>query len=124
MRKRLLIIGAIVLLLGTIVYIVWQMYDLSSDYNYATGKLDIKNGDIKTIHVGARKITSKDKEIDSVAAHYGFKNVYIEKYTPEQTEKGIKHYNSLIENYLILRNGFNWKKDYQRQVDSLYKIAN
>jgi hypothetical protein len=124
MRKRLLIIGAIVLLLSTIVYIVWQMYDLSSDYNYAAAKLDIKNGDIKIIHVGARKITSKDKEIDSVAAHYGFKNVYIEKYTPDQTEKGVKHYNSLIENYLILRNGFNWKKDYQRQVDFLYKIAN
>lgn len=124
MRKKLFIIGTIVILLGLVVYIAWQMYDLSSDYNYASAKIDIKNGELKIIHVGTRRNTSKDKEIDSVAARYGFKNVYIEKYTPQQTEKGIKHYTRLIESYLVFRNGVNWRKDYQRQVDSLYKIAN
>jgi hypothetical protein len=123
MRKRLLIAGIIVVLLLSTIYIAWQKFDLSADYNYATAKLDIKNGDLKIIHVGIPKITSKDKEIELVAARYGFKNVYIEKYTPEQTEKGIRHYNTLVENYLVLRNGINWKKNYQREVDSLYKLA-
>jgi hypothetical protein len=123
MRKRIIVTGVVVALLISTVYIVWQVYDLSADYNVATAKLDIKNGNAKIIHIGVPKITSKDKEIELLAASYGFKNVYIEKFTPQQTEKGINGYNKLVENYLRLRNGFNWKNKYQTEVDSLYKIA-
>jgi hypothetical protein len=123
MRKRLLIIGLIFILLISTISILWHVYDLSSDYNYATAKLDIKNGNIKIINVGIPKVSSKDQEIEMVANRYGFKNTYIEKYTPHQTEQGIKNYNDLIETYLTLRNGPNWKTSYKREVDSLYKIA-
>ena len=58
-----------------------------------------------------------------VAARYGFTNVYIEKYTPQQTEKGINDYNDLIETYLTLRNGSNWKASYKTEVDSIYKAG-
>jgi len=123
MRKRLLIAGTIALLIITVVYILWQVYDLSADYNYVTAKLDIKNDQVKIINVGPHKISSEDKELELLAARYGFKNIYLEKFTPQQTEKGIKNYNEMIENYLILRNGSNWKRNYQHEVDSLYKIA-
>lgn len=104
-------------------FVLWQSFDLSSDYNYATAKLDIKNGDVKMIHIGAQKISPKDKEIEMVAARYGFRNIYIEKFTKTQTEKGIKNYNELIDTYLTLRNGVNWKASYEREIDSLYKTA-
>jgi hypothetical protein len=58
-----------------------------------------------------------------VAARYGFKNIYIEKYTLRQTEKGINDYNELIATYLILRNGAYWKASYEREIDSLYKLS-
>lgn len=102
---------------------LWQTYEFSSDYNYATAKLDIKNGNARIIHTGVRKISSKDKEVDMVAARYGFTNIYIEKFTKTQTEKGVKNYNELIEAYLILRNGPDWKTRYKKEVDSLYKVA-
>jgi hypothetical protein len=123
MRKRLLIIGLIFILIISIISILWHVYDLSSDYNYATAKIDIKNGNVKIINIGIPKISSKDKEIEMISTRYGFKNIYIEKYTPQQTEKGINNYNELIETYLTLRNGSNWKTSYKSEVDSLYKVA-
>ncbi|MEO7766478.1 MAG: hypothetical protein ABIS01_03590 [Ferruginibacter sp.] len=123
MPKKLLIGTIILILITSVVYIVRRTYDLSTDYNYVTAKLDIKNGSVKIINIGLPKVSSKDKEIELVAYSYGFKNIYIEKFTPQQTEKGIKNYNDLIENYLILRNGPKWQSNYQREIDSLYKIA-
>ncbi len=124
MRKTLLTVGIILVLLISAVYFAWQKYDLSSDYNYGAAKLDIKNGEVKMIHLRLPITSSKDKEIEAVAARYGFKNIYIEKFTAQQTEKGIHDYNELIGTYLILRNGAGWEKSYQREVDSLYKVDN
>ena len=123
MRKRLIIGCIIAAMLISVVYVVWQVYDLSADYNYGTAKLDIKNGNVKLINIGSHKISSKDKEIELVAARYGFKNIYIENFTPQQTEKGINDYNKLIETYLEFRNGVDWKTNYKREVDSLNKAA-
>ena len=123
MQKRLLIVGIVTVLIISVGYIVWQTYDLSSEYNYATAKLDIKNGNVKIIHIGVPRISSKDTEIELVAGRYGFKNIYIEKLSSHQTENGIKNYNDLIDSYLILRNGSDWKINYKKEVDSLYKIA-
>lgn len=123
MGKKLLIIGIIFILLISIIAILWRVYDLSSDYNYAVAKIDIKNGNVKIISIGIPKKTSKDKEIEMIATRYGFTNIYIEKYTPQQTQRGIDNYNELAEAYLTLRNGSNWKSSYKREVDSLYKVA-
>jgi hypothetical protein len=111
------------MLIIAMISMLWRGYDLSSDYNYATAKIDIKNGNAKIIHMGIPKISSKDKEIEMVAARYGFKNIYIEKHTPQQTRKGINNYNELIGSYLVLRNGSDWETSYKREVDSLYKVS-
>lgn len=123
MRKKILIISLIFILLISFISILWRANDLSSDYNYGTAKIDITNGNVKVINIGVPKISSKDKEIEMVATRYGFKNIYIEKYTAQQTESGIRNYNELIATYLKLRNGPNWKTSYEREVDSLYKVA-
>lgn len=119
MRKKLLIAGIILVLLIAAVSIIWQAYDLSSDYNYATAKLDIKNGNVKVIHVGSHQASAKDIGIETIAARYGFKNIYVEKYTARQTENGIKNYNELTDTYLSFRNGPGWKDRYKREIDSL-----
>jgi len=36
---------------------------------------------------------------------------------------GIRNHNEMAEAYLILRNGSNWKIHYQREIDSIYRIA-
>ena len=123
MRKKLLITGAIIIVIATVTYILWQVYDFSADYNYAAAKMDIASGDVKIINTGIHKISSKDKEIELVAARYGFRNIYVEKFTAKQTEKGIRNYNGLVSGYLIMRNGADWKTRYQREVDSLYKTT-
>jgi len=123
MRKKILIAVFLLILIIAAISMLWQTYEFSSTYNYATAKLDIKNGNARIIHLGVPKISSKDKEIEMVAARYGFTNIYIEKFTKNQTEKGIKNYNELIETYLKFRNGADWETGYKREVDSLYKEA-
>ncbi|MEO6721906.1 MAG: hypothetical protein ABIN67_16175 [Ferruginibacter sp.] len=103
--------------------VIRQNYKNSPDYNYITAKLDIKNNNARIINIGLRKPSLKDNEIDMVAAKYGFKNIYIGNETKKQILTGIINYNSVIESYLELRNGSNWRKFYQLEVDSLYNAA-
>lgn len=123
MRKKLtlLVIGTISII--SIIIIVWSADDFSSEYNSVSAKMDIKNGDIKIINVGIPKDTFKVREIERIAAKYGFKNVYIEKYSFDNSEKGINNYNKLMEGYLTVRNGINWRQNYQNEIDSLYKVG-
>jgi len=119
MRKKILIACSILVLLISAISILWRAYDLSSDFNYASAKLDIKNGNAKVIHVGVHEVSAKEKEIEMIAARYGFKNIYVEKFTPKQTENGIKNYNELIDTYLAFRNGPGWKDRYKKEIDSV-----
>jgi hypothetical protein len=57
-----------------------------------------------------------------VAAKYGFKNIYLGNDTTTQIVSGINNYNEVMEAYLQLRNGINWREIYQREVDSIYKV--
>jgi LAS superfamily LD-carboxypeptidase LdcB len=123
MLKKILIAVFILILIIAAISMLWQTNEFSSTYNYATAKLDIKDGNARIIHLGLPKISSKDNEIEMVAARYGFKNIYIEKFTKNQTENGVKNYNELIETYLKFRNGPDWKTRYEKEVDSLYKVA-
>ncbi len=56
-----------------------------------------------------------------IAAKYGFKNVYLKKINPGEM-KGIRQYNETIAMYLNLRNGADWKYNYQKEIDSLYRV--
>jgi len=123
MRKVILIIGSILIVAIAVILIVRQNFKNSPDYNFITAKLDIKNGNVKIVHIGFQKTSSKDIEIANVASKYGFKNIYIGYDTAQQILSGINNYNNVIEAYLKVRNGNDWKKDYQLEIDSLYKEA-
>ena len=123
MPKKLVIAGTLLIVLITAIIIMWQNYELSSDYNYFTAKLDIKNGRVQVVNVGSPVDSSKDKEIEMAAAKYGFKNIYIKLDTTIHKMKGINNYNEVVEAYLVLRNGNNWRATYQKEVDSLYRAA-
>jgi len=123
MRKVTLIICSILIVVIFAVLVVRQNYKNSPDYNYITAKLDIKNKNVRIIYVGLRKPSSRDNEIDSVETEYGFKNIYIGYDTTKQIISGIHNYNEVMEAYLKLRNGIDWRENYQRKVDSLYKAA-
>jgi hypothetical protein len=123
MRKGTLIISLILIVAITAILIVRQNFKNSPEYNFITAKLDIKNGNARIVHTGFRKTSSNDSEIDNVASKYGFKNIYIGGKTTKQIISGINKYNEVIETYLKVRNGSNWRKKYQSEVDSLYKAA-
>lgn len=123
MRKSTLIICSILIAIIFALLVVRQNYKDSPDYNYITAKLDIRNKNIRLINIGLRKPSSKDSAIDMVTAKYGFKNIYIGYDTTRQIISGINNYNDVMEAYLKIVNGANWREDYQREVDSLYKIA-
>lgn len=123
MRKILLIAGSILVLVIIVIMVLLQNYKGSPDYNYITAKLDIKNGNIRFINTGYRTPCAKDSEIDLATAKYGFKNFFIGYDTTAQKIKGINNYNELMETYLAYRNGNDWRISYQKEVDSLYKVA-
>jgi len=123
MRKLILIIGSILIMVILVIIIIWQNYKNSPEYNFISAKLDIKNGNARIINMGPRKITLKDKEIDEVSDKYGFKNIFIGYDTTKQNISGINNYNEVMEAYLKVRNGINWRKYYQLEFDSIYKEA-
>ncbi|MEO6542301.1 MAG: hypothetical protein ABIN74_14960 [Ferruginibacter sp.] len=123
MRKKVFfIITPILILFCIVIIITWQSYAASPEYNYVTAKLDIKNGNSRVVNVVDSINPTKEKEIQTIASKYGFKNVYLEKISSNE-RKGIKQYNETIEIYLNFRNGPNWKYDYQQEIDSLYRVS-
>ncbi|MBK8522337.1 MAG: hypothetical protein WAT20_05040 [Ferruginibacter sp.] len=123
MRRVIIIICLILAAVIFALLVVRQNYKNSPDYNYIAAKLDIRNKNARIINIGLRKPSSKDNEIDSIEAEYGFKNIYIGYDTTKQIVSGINNYNQVTEAYLKLRNGSDWRENYQRKVDSLYKAA-
>ena len=123
MRRVVIIICSILIVVIFTLLVVRQNYKNSPDYNYITAKLDIKNKNARIINVGLRKPSSKNNEIDSVEAEYGFKNIYIGYDTTKQIKSGINNYNEVIEAFLKLRNGMDWRAHYQRKIDSIYNAA-
>ena len=49
-------------------------------------------------------------------------NIYIEKVESNKVLTGISNYNNVIESYLNLRNGSNWKEKYEFELDSIKHI--
>ena len=122
-RNVIILICSILIMILLVLVAVRAYYKNSPDYNYITAKQDIKNKKIRIINIGIRKPSSKDKEIDSIELEFGFKNTYIGYDTTRQIIAGINNYNEIMEAYLKMRNGLNWRQHYQRKVDSLSKMA-
>ena len=51
MRKKILIAVFVLILAILAIGMLWQKFEFSSDYNYATAKLDIKDGNAATISI-------------------------------------------------------------------------
>ncbi len=123
MRKRILIISLIFAIIGSVIIILWWYFGLFSSYNYFIAKRDIKNGTVQYISFGLPMPSSKDSEINMVMTKYGFKDRNIGCIVTKQEINAIETYNVVVEQYLTSRNGKNWKPNYQKEVDSLYKAA-
>lgn len=123
MRKLLFIAASILVLIIIVIIAFVQNYKGSPDYNYIAAKLDIGNGNIRIINTGYRIPCTKDSEIDLATARYGFKNIWIGYDTTAEKIKGIRNYNELMEAYLTIRNGNDWRVSYQKEVDSLCKLT-
>ncbi len=123
MRKKIFfILGSILIVIFITIFVLWQNYASSPEYNYVTAKLDIKDGNSCVVNVVDSIIRFKEKEIQVIASKYGFKNVYLQKVTSKEM-KGIENYNEIIEMFLNLRNGYDWRYNYQKEIDSLYGIS-
>jgi len=123
MRKKIFFIpGSILIVIFAAIFIVWRNYASSPEYNYVTAKLDIKNGNSRVVNVEDSIIPFKEKLIQTIASKYGFKNVYLQKVTSNEMN-GIKNYNEVIEMYLNLRNGSDWRYNYQKEIDSLNRVS-
>jgi len=123
MRKLLLIFGSFLIVAAGVFLLVSKAYKDSPDYNYISAKLDVKNGNIRIVHIGFRQPSLKDKEIDAVTEKYGFKNIYIGSDTTAGILSGIDNYNDVMEAYLKVKNGLNWRKSYQAEIDSINGVA-
>ena len=119
MKKWILISGLILLVFVIAILIIRQNFKYSPEYNYITAKIDIQKGNIKLVTVGFQISSPFDKEIELLDKKYGFKNIYIEKETSKNILSGIDNYNSVINGYLNLQNGNNWREKYQVEVDSI-----
>ncbi|MEO7308550.1 MAG: hypothetical protein ABIR78_05080, partial [Ferruginibacter sp.] len=124
MRKKIFffVVGPILILICIVIIMLWQSYASSPEYNYVTAKLDIKNGNSRIVNVVDSIIPPKEGGIQAIASKYGFKNVYLKKISPGEMN-GINQYNETIEIYLNFRNGPNWKYNYQKEIDSLYRVS-
>ncbi len=123
MRKVIWIFTTFLILLLFATFIIRKNFKNSPEYNYITAKIDVQKGNVRVINVGLQKPASLDKEIDIVSEKYGFKNIFIENESSKDILKGIDNYNSVIESYLNLRNGSNWRTKYQSEIDSIIKIV-
>ncbi len=123
MRKKIFfILGSILIVIFIAVIVLWQSYASSPQYNYVTAKLDIKNDNSRIVNVTDSINALIEKKIQVIASKYGFTNVYLQKISSGEM-KGIRQYNETIEMYLNFRNGPHWKYNYQKELDSLYRVS-
>ena len=118
-NKSKIIIGFGIILFG---FIIWN-YGLFYRYNYLTAKIDIIKGNpnkVTCVFKYGRGSRAIEKKLDK---KYGYSSVNFGCFIEGKKKKGIVMYNAEVENYLIKRNGVNWKLKYQIEKDSLLKIS-
>lgn len=117
MKRRKKIIFWIWLLLVGIFF--WQL-GFFNRYNYLTSKIDGWRNSARIVMTeppiypcGVPCIELKEK--------YGFHEHYARCIQSRPTIRGIDMYNAEIEKYLTKRNGKEWRKIYEAELDSLIK---
>lgn len=113
-RKKKIAIGIGLLVIGIL---FWQ-FGLFSRFNYLTAKIDgwrnsarIVITEQPTYPCGVPCIGLKEK--------YGFHEHYAGCIQSEPTIRGIDMYNAEIEKYLAKRNGKDWRKKYEAELNLL-----
>lgn len=89
---------------------------------------DIEKGKVCLISYGFSMpppppFTNYNRQLDSMQKVYGFEYDNRGCMTDSISLQKMKDYNKIVIAHLAKRNGDNWYEKYQRQVDSLYKIA-
>ncbi len=115
-RKKKIIIGIGLIFIGIL---FWQ-YGLFNRFNYLTAKIDSWRESVRLVTTepplypcGVPCIGLKEK--------YGFHESNVGCILNGPTIRGIEAYNAEIEKYLNKRNGEDWRKKYQAELDSLIK---
>jgi len=101
-----------------LVILFWQ-FGFFNKYNYFTAKIDIwKNSPvIATIGV---PVPCGDNCI-KLKAKYGINELYVGCLMTGPKLRGINSYNLQVEKFLDKRNGKNWWKKYERELEVLLK---
>ena len=123
MRKLIIILSSFFILIILTSFVLWWKYDVFSEYSYFAAKRDIMNGNIRLVNYGLPVITAKDNELDNVRAKYGFKSFNLGCTFSNKELRGTEAYNRVMEDYLTTRNGKNWRINFQREIDSIYRIV-
>ena len=115
-RKRKLKIGLGILIVGII---LWQ-FGFFTRFNYLTAKIDIWRESPRIVSYGFPSYPCGVPCI-GIKEKYGFHESNIGCLVTEPQIRGIESYNAQIEKYLEERNGKDWRKKYQTEIDSLIK---
>jgi hypothetical protein len=115
-RRKKITIGIGILIVGIL---FWQ-FGLFNRFNYLTAKIDSWRDSVRLVTTeipmypcGVPCIGLKEK--------YGFHESNVGCVLTGPTIRGIDAYNAEIEKYLNKRNGKDWRKKYQVELDSLIK---
>jgi hypothetical protein len=101
-------------------------FGLNEEYNYFSAMRDIKNGKVQMLDVGLSLPTPnvdwvKQQKAEKITAnHFGYSAIYLGCTVTD----GICIYNSVMENYLELENGKNWRIRERQMRDSILSSTN
>jgi hypothetical protein len=123
MKRIVLILSSIFVIAILTSLILWWKNGDFSDYSSISAKRDIRKGNIRLLGHGLPVVTVKDNELDSIRAKYGFKSVNLGCTVSDEELRATNEYNRVVYEYLAKRNGKDWKINFQREIDSIYRIA-
>jgi hypothetical protein len=113
--KKKITIGILLILVGIL---FWQ-FGLFNRFNYLTAKIDGWRDSARIVTVG--KPLPCGVPCIGLKENYGFHESNVGCTVTITQLRGIDAYNAEIEKYLNKRNGKNWRKEYEAELDSLIK---
>ena len=75
---------------------------------------------MKFIRYGEALSIPDDSKIGQINKKYGFEEINIGCVVTDPLMNAIENYNNGVNNYLIRRNGKNWRVKYKKEIDSLW----
>lgn len=119
MKKRTkILLGAIVVVSGLAA--LYFFYGLFTPYNYFTAKWDIAQDKPRILQYGETMMTAE--QAVKIAPKFGFTyDIVTGCLVTTPLVNGIDIYNSVTTKYLNNKLGYDWKKKFDFQVDSLFR---